>query len=151
MLQFRWSLTKTEDNYERQGTFWISTSAGDFPCRGWRDYPLSKLITCNSDIYNFIKTPYIMKRYLAFGPYYILLDISLKDALTIHFLRSYLPQPLEKLSPVVIPFFDFCKIVLETSRTLLETYHLEKLGTPIELESLKHAMELLSSMLPRDQ
>jgi hypothetical protein len=151
MLQFRWSLTKTEDNYERRGTFWISTDAGDFPCRGWKASPLRELIYFTSQTYDIVRTPYITKRDLPFGPYYVLLDSSQQGMVTLHFLRSYLPQPLEKLPSVTLPFFDFCRIVLEAGSVLLETYRSGDFGTPMELQSLERRMELLLLVIPKDQ
>jgi hypothetical protein len=151
MLQFRWSLTKTADNYERQGTFWISTDAGDFPCRGWKASPLMEMISVTAQTYDIVRTPYITKRNLAFDPYYVQLDSSQQGRVTFHFLRSYLPQPLEKLPSVTLPFFDFCRIVLEAGSALLETHRSGDFGTPMQLRSLERWMEPLLSVIPKDQ
>jgi hypothetical protein len=151
MLQFRWSLTKTEDTYERQATFWISTDAGDFPCRGWKASPLMEMIFVTAETYDIVRTPYITRRNLPFNPYYVRLDSSQQGRVTLHFLRSYLPQPLEKLPSVTLPFFDFCRIVREAGSALLETHRSEDFGTPMQLRSLERWMELLLSVIPKDQ
>src|SRR5258708_2095307 len=136
MLQFRWSLTKTEDNYERRGTFSISTDSGAFP--------LKKLIYFTSQTYDIVHTPYITKGNIPFDPYYVRLDSSQQGRVTLHFLRSYLPQPLEKLPSVTLPFFDFCRIVLEAGSELLETNRSGDFGTDRKSTRLNSSHQIIS-------
>ncbi|MGH2495035.1 MAG: hypothetical protein ACRDIV_10065 [Ktedonobacteraceae bacterium] len=150
MLQFHWSLVKTEGKYEREGMFWLCTETGNFPCPGWRDYPVIKMSVFISEINDIIRKAYITKRYLGFGPYYILIDSAQKDLVTVHFLRSYLPQPLIKLPPVTLPFIAFCRIVLKAGNSMLETYSSRDLGTPMELQSLERAVNSLSFAVSED-
>ncbi len=150
MLQFHWSSVKTEGMYEREGVFWLSTNAGNFPCQGWREYPLTKMISFIAQANDIVRRAYITKRYLGFGPYYILIDSEQKGLVTVHFLRSYVPQPLVKLSPVTLSFVIFCTIVREASNKMLETYRSSDLGTPMELQSLEHAVNVLSFAMPEN-
>ncbi len=71
MLAFQWSLVATEGKYERQGAFWVSTHAGDFPCKGWKEYPLTNMIFITGQVRDQITTPSITKRYISFRPYYL--------------------------------------------------------------------------------
>ena len=149
MIQFHWSLVKSYGDHEQQGTFWISTNVGDFPCRGWKDVPLTNLLQFVSEAYDIFRTPYIKKRNIGFDPYYVLLDSSQPGLMSVHFLRSYVPQPLIKLPTVILPLADFNHKVLDAGYAMIETYRSGEFGTPMELQLLKQHMKALSSAIYR--
>jgi hypothetical protein len=51
---------------------------------------------------------------------------------------------------VTLSFVIFCKIILDASNEMLETYRSSDLGTPMELQSLERAVNLLSFTVSED-
>lgn len=150
-LQFIWELSKTEkltDNPEQtlRGEIYIHMLSGDFPCKGWKDYPISIIISFITSAFQLRKTPHITKRNTPFSPYSVVISLSEKDIVTLDFLRSYLPKPLKKLPSITLQYEDFCDILLGAGQSLLDTCRSLNIGSQAEIRALEKSIKLLKDI-----
>src|SRR6185312_13764753 len=151
MLQVIWTLlvpeklsSNNKGAHVLDGEIFIRTQAGDFPSRGWKDQPVVVMQNLIATTLQLANTRNAQKRYFPFGPYYLEIDVPVKDLLTIHFMRSYLPEPLESLPPVTLPFVKYCHILLQSGYTMLEACRSKGIGTRLELAALEKSLVLLN-------
>jgi len=154
MLQVMWVLPEPEKGVEAQGyvlggKICMRTEAGDFPCTGWKDAIVTNMISLIVTASRLLNPSVTRKKdvVVSFGPYYVAIEISEGGMATLHFLREYLPEALERLPPVTLAFAVYCQIILDSGQRLLEASRSEGVVTPLELGDLERHLNALKARM----
>jgi len=152
MLQFIWSIPEMGNPSEQKlyilrGGLFIRTQEGDFPCSKWQDNPLVQIANFLTNAVLLVKMANSVPRYHSFHPYYVVAKPPTNGMLTLRFLRSYAPENLEKLPPLILPFKEYGDILLETGQTMLDACQARGIGIASEMYYLENSLRSLGAVI----
>ncbi|MGB8343360.1 MAG: hypothetical protein WCD86_00670 [Ktedonobacteraceae bacterium] len=152
MLQFIWNIPEMgnpsgQEQYVLRGGMFIRTQEGDFPCSKWQDIPLVLMANFLTNAVLLVKTANHIPRYHAFRPYYVVAKPPTNGMLTLRFLRSYAPENLEKLPPLILSFREYRDILLETGQAMLDTCQARGIGIASEKYYLENSLLSLRAVI----
>lgn len=131
---------------------YLRTAGGDFPCKGWDDRVLSILPAWLSNASGLLNVSQPLKQttqVFETGPYQFTVTVGQEGIATLHFVRTYIPDPIDIVAPMDIELRRYCQVLLDASRALRDQCRDTGFGSAVEHRDLDRNIQRLESALAR--